>query len=119
MSGVTLPDLPHFHCSEQVYFNPMFKSVYYTEGVKYVSDNGAAWLVTDILAHLIHNPKLQNVEFASIDATGNGHSAKLQITYENVTGEEVIEEQEYGLSDLNTKVGFFYIDGMLILKSEY
>lgn len=51
-------DLAHFIGSEEIYY-ANFKKICYTEGVKYLKDNGVAWLVDDISIHLaLHGKKI-------------------------------------------------------------
>jgi hypothetical protein len=61
---VTADGLSNFYNGfNNTFRNPLFRSLVYSDGVKYVSDNGGGWLIVDILAHLCHNPKLRNQEF--------------------------------------------------------
>lgn len=116
----TLPDLAQFYGTEGYFFNPLFRSINYTDGVKYVSDNGAAWLVTDILAHLKHNPKCKGQDFISATITTKDHTAKLVLTNGNDGDENILDTQEYDHTDLEVpEIVFFYENGVLLLASEH
>ena len=118
----TLPDLGQFYGTEGYFFNPLFRSINYTDGVKYVSDNGAAWLITDILAHLAHNPKCKGQQFISAKITTNAkeRTAKLVLTDGNDGPDSILDTQDYPITDLEVpEIKIFFTDGVLLLASEY
>lgn len=116
----TLPDLAQFYGTEGYYFNPLFPSIKYTDGVKYVSDNGAAWLVTDILAHLAHNPKCKGQDFISAKITVKDHKATLVLTDGNDGPDSILDMQEYDHTDLEVpEILFFYEGDVLLLANEH
>ena len=115
---VTLPSLGHFTGSENMYFQPMFKDINYTDGVRYVMQDGAAWLVTDILAQLKLNRNLHGFEFIVIEFDPN----KKTVTYKD--DDRKILSQKYELTDLVVPVKFYFFNygeegKRLILASEY
>ena len=52
-------NLKDFHGTEQYFFNPFFKPIKYTDGIKFLGDNKVSWLITDILAVLSHEPSIK------------------------------------------------------------
>lgn len=110
-------DLSNFTGTEGYHFNPIFRQVNYTDGVKFVSDNGAAWLVVDALAHLIHNKKVARQSFAAVNVKPNGKGGASMILTDG--NKKVLAKQEYCISDLPCEVNLFATDGVLMLASEY
>lgn len=108
-------DLAQFTGSENVYFNPLFKQFQYTEGVKFVSDNGCAWLVIDILAHLQTNRQLREEGFLVFKM----NKAEKKLTIED--GDyNVLASQDYICCDLPVdEVVIWFANGTLLLPSEY
>ena len=43
-------DLSNFFGTNEYHFQPMFKSIDYTDGIKFLNNNGANWLVVKALA---------------------------------------------------------------------
>ena len=116
-----------FTGTEQYYFNPFFKNINYTDGVKFVSDNKASWLITDILAVLSHEPSVlkeyNDGEFISIKVLFNGDKATAIYTDGN---EKVLFSQKYEYTDFlkyfligKNELIFFYTNGVLMLGGEY
>ncbi len=109
-------DLSQFYGSENLYFNPMFKAIKYTEGVKYIGDNGASWLVTDILCFLSNLKKLQGQEFLHIVLTVADGKGKLTFDDGN---ENVLFTSKYEYTDFPlNKVSFYCEYNTLMLVSE-
>lgn len=113
---ITKLDLSQFYGSENLYFHPMFKSIQYTEGVKYIGDNGASWLITDILCFLKNLKKLQGQEFLHIVlevADGKG-----KLTFDD-GNDNVLFTSKYEYTDFPLdKVSFYYEYNTLMLVSE-
>lgn len=114
---ITTAILAQFTGTEGYHFNPLFRNINYTDGVKYLSDNGAAWLVTDTLAHLVHNKKVKGQPFVAITLTTKGGKADLWLTDGN---DVILANQKYSLTDLpDGEIKMFFTDGILLLASEY
>jgi len=114
----TASDLSNFFGSETSYFNPMFRGINYTEGVKFISDNGAAWLVTDMLAVIKLQPQVKNQDFLCITIKRN-NSRMVVVTYTD-GDDKILSTQQYKMSDFPVdEVKFFYTNSMLMLASEY
>ena len=117
---ITATDLAHATCSEGYFYNPLFRSVNYTSGVKFISDNGCGWLITDILSHLVANPDVVNsikedpflvIEFKRGD---NGWVIEIR------TDDEKVLATEHRITNaIDTEVKFYFIDWVLLLASEY
>jgi len=114
--NLTHENLSNFFGSQNLFYHPLFgRTVQYTDGVKFVSDNGANWLVIDIIANIM---KLQKTEpFVAITITVKDKTAKLVFTDGN---EKVLAKHNYSYTDfpLDT-LTFFATDGILMLASEY
>jgi hypothetical protein len=114
---LTHATLNQFSGTEDYFFNPMFAKIRYTDGVKYVSDNGAAWLVTDALAVLAHHEKVRVEEFVAIKVKSANGAAT--VTYDD-GNDNVLYVQQYPVTDLPAgEIKFFYTDTVLMLAGEY
>jgi hypothetical protein len=114
---ITTAILAQFTGTEGYHFNPLFRNINYTDGVKYLSDNGAAWLVTDTLAHLVHNKKVKGQEFVAITLAAKDGKAQLLLTDGN---DKNLAKQTYDFTDLpDGEIKMFFSDGVLLLASEY
>ena len=111
-----LKNLDQYRGTEQYFCNPLFKEINYTDGVKYVSDNGYAWLVTDILAVIKGDRKVKTEPFLSIEFTQEDEKGKVVIGDGNGV---VLYRQMYKYTSAKSNVGFFYTDQVLMLKGEY
>ena len=112
-------DLAHFFGSEQLFFNPIFRGINYTDGVKFIGDNGASWLVTDVMAVL---PKLlQKEEFLSIKCKVNAEKRSAKVTIDD-GNDKVLYTQDYPITDLPCDIHMYceqsYPKPVLMLTSE-
>lgn len=110
---VTLTDLDQFYCSEQYHRHPLARGIVHTDGVHYVEENGAAWLVSDILMQLAYNPILRSLDFVVIEFDPSINA----VIYKDDDRE--VECQTYDLCDLEVPVKFYFTNGVLLLPSEY
>lgn len=113
----TQTDLDNFYGTENYFFNPLFKNWRYTDGVKFVSDNGAAWLVTDILAHLMLNKKVKNEEFLAISFKVNPDKTGTLLFDDG--NDKVLLRHDYDFTDLPFDLKFYATNNVLMLSSEY
>lgn len=107
-------NLDYYTGTEHYYKAPLiwFK---YTDGVKYVADNGGAWLVQDIS---LFTAKHQNDDFISIKAVFKKNKAV--ITYSDGDGNEWRKIPVAYTPDFDEgEIKFFIIDGICLLASEY
>ena len=116
MSKLNLSDLARFTGSEHAYFNPLFRAVKYTDGVKHVSDNGAAWLITDILAVVCSVAKVKREPFVVVTLTVK--EGKGAIVWDD-GNENKLHRQNVDFTDFpDGKIKFYVENGMMMLPSE-
>ena len=118
-TNITLANLAQFYGSEQLYFNPMFKGLKYTEGVKFLNANGAGWLVDLMLSTICCAPKYaKKYEFIHVRLYVNLPSkigvVKFDDGNDNVFYSKNIDYTDFPLPDIS-----FYIEnGVIMLPSE-
>lgn len=118
-TNITSAALSQFYGSEEWYFNRLFRNINYTQGVKYLSDNGAAWLITDILSVLSSEKKVKAEEFVCIilEVDVEKHTGVMTITDGD---EKKVYERKYEYTDFPLPLmKFFAVDKRLMLTSEY
>jgi hypothetical protein len=116
-TNLTTANLANFYGSEKFFFNPFFNAIRYTEGVQFVSANGAAWLITDILAVALGNAKVKREEFLTVEF--NAFDKGGILTMDDGNG-KVVYRKNYGYTDFPLRsIKFFLTDGVLMLASEY
>jgi hypothetical protein len=121
VSEINGKNLSQFSGTEEYYFNPIFRSVRYTDGVQFLGANGASWLVTDMLAVLVHEPKVKREEFVSVTITTKQKDdvTTAKVVYDNGNG-KIIYTQDYDGTDFPLReLKFFYTNNVLMLASEY
>ena len=125
-------NLNGFTGTEQYFYNPFFKAIKYTDGIKYLSDNKASWLVTDTQAVLLYNPEVkegyEQEGFICIkwkfekDDESNRTTATATYTDGN---DNIFYIQKYESTDFlkhyvtESELNLYYTNGVLILSSEY
>ena len=123
-------NLNGFTGTEQYYFNPFFKGINYTDGIKFLSDNKASWLVTDTLSVLLHEPKVkegyEQEGFICVkwkfENTDGKTTAQAIYTDGN---ENILFKQDYEHTDFlkhyvtESELNLYYTNGVLMLSSEY
>lgn len=128
MSTENLVNLSQFIGGGANYFDRMSKlaGYHYTEGVKYLRDNGGDWMVQDILICLRMVKKCQ--ETTSIKFNASAGTVTYYGTNYN-TGESVkLYTQRYTMCDVKQDITFFIgetldndssIVNLLMLSNEY
>ena len=92
-----------------------------TDGVKYVSDNGYSWLVTDcisvIKAHKKVKEYLKEQTFLVVELIlKEGKKALMRITDGN---NNILYEQKYDYTDAKKEFKMFFCNNVLMLNGEY
>jgi hypothetical protein len=111
-------DLTQFYGSEKVYFNPLYKWLNYTDGVKYFLENaggGAYWLL-DIIGTELHALSRKE-QFLSIKMTVADNEADITVTDGN-DGKLYSRHIEYTDCPAG-QWDFFLTNNVLMLPSEY
>ncbi len=111
MQDINLSELNQFSGTEG-YTKVM--GVLATDGVRYIMENGYAWLVTDAAAILTQN--LKDEIFVAIRLKVNDGSAVVDYTDGN---DKVLFQQKYPYSDAKKDLILYYTDDVIMLASEY
>lgn len=103
--------------TDKYYKAAMFPKSRYTDGVKLFYEKAESyWLVNDILLYVNYS-KLDKEEFLCIKMRVN--DGKGDLIFDDGNG-NVLEKQHYNFCDLpDGEWKFYYIDGVLLLPSEY
>ena len=113
----TLQDLAQFTGTEQYYFNPLFRTIRYTDGVKYLAEKyGAYWFLDVVFSHAV--PLLEKEEFMTAELTVNDDdSADFILTDGNDT---VLARQKIEWTDFPAQeIKLFIEHGVALLPSEH
>jgi len=117
---MTLENLNQFTGTEQWYRHPLCRRYTYTDGVKYVAEEGSAyWLIDDILIHTSCTKKLKDQDFLVWKLIRNeeGNGAKL-ICEDGDYNRLFCTESEFTDFPLKS-IEFYLINNILLLPSEY
>jgi NAD kinase len=98
-----------------------YMGVLFTDGIRYIMENGYSWFVTDAIAVIIADQKirrhLQKDDFLTI---------KLKLTAENEAdmiitdgNDTQLYRQHYDFTDAKKDLKLFYTGNTLMLASEY
>jgi hypothetical protein len=98
-----------------------YMGVLFTDGVKYIMENGYSWFVTDAIAVIIANQTirrhLQNDDFLTVELKLTAENeADMIITDGNDTQ---LYKQHYDFTDAKKDLKLFYTGNVLMLSSEY
>jgi hypothetical protein len=114
----TSSDLAHFTGSDCLFHDRFAPGVKYTQGVKFLRDNGMNWFVSDLLVILRMKAKVASQAFVAIKLIKDKKGGAT-VRYEDGDNGKLFS-QKYDLIDSNAcEVTLFYTDGVLMLSSEY
>lgn len=114
--NITKENLSRFYGTENYHKLPFFKTLL-TDGVAYLMENGASWLVTDILSYQTHE-KVKDMQFQVW--TLKVKDQKGELTLREDTDEPIIIKQNYTYTDFPMgEIKLFVIDNVMLLTSEY
>jgi len=88
-----------------------------TDGVMYVMKNGYSWLVNDIIILVKFERKLRKQPFIYVRLQLNGDGSALLVFEDGNYNRLHVERYEW--TDAKRELEFFYVGGVLLLKSEY
>lgn len=114
-SGMT--DLGNFTGTEHWYRHPLMSSITYTDGAKYVADEGGAHWLLDKIATLQLVPKVKAEEFQVWNLKVANDKAELVCGdgNNNVVYQEKIEFTDFP----EPGITLWYTDHVILLPSEY
>lgn len=114
-------ELAQFTGTENLYFNPLYRNLRYTDGVKCFTERAGAYWMLDIIGTEFHpkttgeNPKWDY--FLSITMGVKDSKAKIKVTDGNET---TFAAKEISYTDCPEGEWNFYLtDNVLLLPSEY
>ena len=118
---MTLENLDSFYGSEQFYRHALNRRMLYTEGVKYVADSGAYWLIDDIAIANAYEPQLRVEEFQVWTLIKNGTAATLSAEdgNGNILYSKGIDYTDFPLDTIKFYVTASEDGSMIMLPSEY
>ena len=94
-----------------------YMGVLMTDGVVFLANQGASWLVSDVSVIVKMQPKVRNESFVSITAVSKDKKAVVTYTDGN---DNKLFTQKYQYTDLEEgEYKLFYTDGVLMLANEY
>jgi len=114
-----LPDL-HLYCNgtNSTYREGLFPGLLYSDGVKYIMDNGYAWFVTDALSVICYGPRRVKQEpFLVIKLTVDPKTREARMTMDDGNG-KIKYRQKYCYTDAKVELVLWYQNGLLYLPSE-
>jgi len=115
---IELANLGQFTGTQQYFQSNAFTDkIIHTEGVQYLAQNGAGWLIDAIVSHYITNGKIRKEEFLAIKLEVSGSSAILRFEDGN---DNLIAKQVIGFTDFpEPGVTLYMTDNVILLPSEY
>ncbi len=114
-------EIAQFTGSEHLYFNPLYRQLKYTDGIKYFAERVGAYWLLDIIGTEFHpkttgeNPKWDY--FLSITIKVKDSKAQIKVTDGNDT---TFTTRAISYTDCPEGEWYFYLtDNVLMLASEY
>lgn len=106
-------DLSNFFGSENFY--KYLGGAIFTDGVKFLMENGAHWLCSDAMIACKTVPKLKAAEFIHVKALVKDGACT--VIYDDGNGKKLFT-QKYDSTDLPCNVEFYFENGTFCLTSE-
>jgi len=111
-----LAELAHFTGTTQWFKNPIFPKFTYTDGVKYLAENaGAFWLIDYIFSNQISPIKEHPFQVWEIKVVDDEGFITIGDGNDNLIKEFKIPYTDFPLD----KYTLWFVEGVLLLKSEY
>ena len=111
-----LAELAHFTGTTQWFRNPLFPSFTYTDGVKCLAEQARAyWLIDYIFSNQDSPVKEQPFQVWKITVIDNEGFIKVEDGNKNVVKEFKVPFTDFPLKEYT----LWFVDGVLLLKSEY
>lgn len=116
--NITTENLSNFWGSEQLFFNPLFRAIKYTEGVQFLAANGAGWLIDAILSHGIYTKAVAREDFIVATLKVNLKERTAVLTFDD-GNDNVVATQKFEYTDFPLPEISFYLENKtLMLPSE-
>lgn len=122
---ITNADLDNFYGTEHYYQDPSMPGIKYTDGVKFIRDNGLNWFVVDSFVQIYAFKgigKLDEHDIYSFDIERTGSGDELEEKLVMRDGDlKVIYEGTYDFTTFpeGLDCGMFFQNGVLFLRREY
>ena len=114
---LTQSQLEQFTGTEQYYFNPMYRWLRYTDGVRFMAQEGGAYWLLDAIASYKRQEPFQ---VWRLDVRSDGRIREATLTMREDSGQPELVRQEIEYTDFPLmQIELWLIDGVLILPSEY
>lgn len=115
---ITKSDLDNFYGTSQ-WYKHWTRKLTYTDGIHFLVENGAAWLVDAIASYqgekALKSPRLQDFQLWELKVTGN--SAVL--TCKGDSGEKPVVTQNIEYTDFPFSITIWVEGGVALLPSEH
>ena len=98
-----------------------FRNFYYTDGVKYIAEQGQAYWLLDAIAsyqpdpRVKNDPMLQEIQFWKLRCEDNSGTLICERDSDDVVLTQKIPYTDFPLSEIH----FYFQQGVLMLSSEY
>ena len=108
--------LAQFYGSEEFYKSGT-SAILLTEGVHYLTENGANWFVADTLLNILSLKQLKGEDFLHIKVVRNGEGADYTIDDGN---DNILHKDNIPFTDLNVpELRMYFVSNILMLPNEY
>lgn len=119
---ITKHELNQFIGTTQYYRHPLCRTVIYTDGIKYLCDNGAAWLIDTIASRL--TPKLYKYRTVFFTLTKDDDNSATLVGFADIDEPPIIEQHipftDYPLPSQNIWAAYGHQGGwVMYLPSEH
>lgn len=121
MTDLYLKELSHYSNGTDQIYRDRLTGIKYSDGVKYITENGYAWFISDALAVIKLKPKVRTESFLTVKLKlCPSNKAVLTIDDGGKNGEspKVLHRQYYDWTDAKVGITLFYENDLLLLPSE-
>ncbi len=107
--NITTENLSNFWGSQDFFRHWLARKVIYTEGVKFLNDNSAAWLVDAVISHVAHTRKVAQEDFVVATLKVNLEKKSAVLIFDD-GNDNVLAKQEIEYTDFPLPEIVFYVE---------
>ncbi len=116
---LTKADLAQFTGTENYYRHSFVRTIFYTDGIKYLAENAAAYWLIDEIAFLQMLPKIENQEFQIWQLIVNLAKNTCVLSCEDGNSNVLFSKKIFFTDFPLDEIKIYLVNNVMLLPSEY
>jgi len=121
VTDLYLKEVSHYSNGTDHIYRDRLTGLKFSDGVKYIAENGYSWFISDALAVIKLKPKVRAESFLTVKLNLHpSNKASLTVDDGGKYGEspKILHRQHYEWTDAKVEITLFYENDLLFLPSE-